>query len=543
MNPSAPQICIVAASLSASPNDEGAGGHALQLARLCLEHFGSLTVLYTGPRWDRQPGLEKSLTDAGARFVFLEDVPREPHENDQWGIIDQSSAVCDFLKTENHSHIVFQDQRGPGFRAIQARRIAGEFENSVLILCILAPSEYSLEKQEAWSRWPVVDALAGWCERYACEHADFVAFAGTEVRDWVTGREWVVAPKAALMPVPSDSLEASRQKWIDLFSERPPAARLEKIRAEIAANPPLVSVIIPYFNYGKYLPTALASIAASTYPNFEVFVVDDASTDEFSRRIFREMRELYDGPKYAFISRRENGGVAAVRNHAAALARGEYLVFFDSDNIADPGMLQSFVEGIIHGGVDCCTCYYKTFSNTTISDPETALAWVSTPIGAALEIGWMENVCGDANSIVRRDVFESIKGFRSECEPVEDFDFFLRVCFAGRKVDVVPRFLFWYRDNHGGLRHNANRYKRYHTILSTYTSGLPAFHQRIFKQIAYPLARLAGYPPQRWRWHDLPSDRTGPKDISPARFAYSLLKQIEQYVRKRYFKRAKNQSD
>ncbi len=542
MHPSDSKICIVAASLSVSSNDSGTGNHAWQLARLCLEHFGSLTLLYTGPSWSRRPDLEKSLTLAGARFVFLEDVPREPHEKNQWGIIDQSSAVCDFLKKESHTHIVFQDRRGIGFRTMQARRMAGEFENSVLILCVLGPSVYSLEKRQAWSRWPVVDSLADWCGRYSCEHADFVAFADAEVKNWMEGREWAAAKRTAVLPVLDISLEASRQKWIDLLSENPPPPRLGQIRAEIAANPPLVSVIIPHFNYGKYLPAALASIAASTYPNFEVFVVDDASTDELSLRVFREMRELYAGPKYAFISLQKNAGVAAARNHAATLACGEYLVFFDSDNIAGSGMLQFFVEGILYSGVDCCTCFYQAFENTAESNSGAALAWTATPIGPVLEIGWMENVFGDTNSIVKRGVFESLGGFRSECQPVEDFDFFLRACFAGWKLDVVPRFLFWYRDNHGGLRHNANRYNRYHTVLSAYTSGLPAFQQRIFKQIAYPLARIAGYPPQRWRWHDLSSDRTAPEDATPCRFAYSLLKQIEQYVRKRYFKRKKKQT-
>ena len=88
---------------------------------------------------------------------------------------------------------------------------------------------------------------------------------------------------------------------------------------------PLVSVIVPTFNYARYLPRALDSCLRQTHPALETIVVDDGSTDETPAVLARY------GERIQTI-RQPNAGVSAARNAALALSRGEYVAFLDADD-------------------------------------------------------------------------------------------------------------------------------------------------------------------------------------------------------------------
>ncbi len=471
-------------------------------------------------------------------------MPLEAHDKAYWGFINQSLAVYDFLKKQDYTHVLFQDHRGIGFRSVQARRMAGDFQNTLLMLAVLDPSERNLETRETWPRWPIPVALASWCERYACEHADLVAFGSDEIKRWVLENQWPVPVENRALPLLADRLKScdnpkrdapqpdpAEQEWLELFKKQvAPANKYDVTRSKIALNPPLVSVVIAHYNHGRYLPETLASLEKSTYPNFEVIVIDDGSTDAFSLRVFHELQEQYRAPRYTFIAKSENQGIGASRNRGAALAKGDYFVFVDADNIVLPEMLESFVEGIELSGVDCCTCFYKAFEDRP--DPSRIL-WAVTPAGQVMEAGWVECIFGDSNSIIKRSVFMALRGFPEARQLVEDWEFFINLSRSGYKLDVIPRFLFWYRDNPTGCRRSGSRYQKFQTILDAYTSGLPEFYRRILKQIAYPLASDSGYPPQRWLWHE-PEKNLELEHRSMVQFGYSIIKQIEQFFRRKY---------
>ena len=98
---------------------------------------------------------------------------------------------------------------------------------------------------------------------------------------------------------------------------------------------PLISIIIPVYNQAKELRLALDSIAKQTYKNLEVIVVDDGSKTKFS--IFN-FQFLIDTP-IQFV-RQENKGAPAARNRGLELARGEFVIFWDADVVAEPEMLE-----------------------------------------------------------------------------------------------------------------------------------------------------------------------------------------------------------
>ena len=95
-----------------------------------------------------------------------------------------------------------------------------------------------------------------------------------------------------------------------------------------------VSVIIPTYNYGRFLAEAIASVQRQTVQDLEIIVVDDGSTDE-TPAVLSAIRE----PRLRSL-RIANGGISAARNTGLELATGEYLAFLDADDRWVPDKLE-----------------------------------------------------------------------------------------------------------------------------------------------------------------------------------------------------------
>jgi glycosyltransferase involved in cell wall biosynthesis len=92
---------------------------------------------------------------------------------------------------------------------------------------------------------------------------------------------------------------------------------------------PLVSVIIPNFNYGRYLEDCISSVINQSYKNIEIIIVDDGSTDDSVSII-----EKYD-TKIVLV-KKDNSGVSDSRNIGLKIATGDYLTFLDADDTLEP---------------------------------------------------------------------------------------------------------------------------------------------------------------------------------------------------------------
>jgi len=111
-----------------------------------------------------------------------------------------------------------------------------------------------------------------------------------------------------------------------------------------------ISLIMPVYNASASLARSLEGIAAQSFKDFTLVVVDDGSTDDSAAVIERFTKE--HAIDCRLISAPVNGGVAAARNMALDAAEGEYVAFVDADDMADPSMLQAAVDTADSTGAD-----------------------------------------------------------------------------------------------------------------------------------------------------------------------------------------------
>ena len=129
----------------------------------------------------------------------------------------------------------------------------------------------------------------------------------------------------------------------------PPAIQIPKKQASPASSDsPLVSICVPIYNTARYLPRCIQSLITQTYSKLEIVLVDDGSTDR-SGQICDEYAAL--DPRVVVVHQ-ANGGEASARNAGLTAARGEYIMFIDSDDEYLPNAVQLMLTAMKDDDID-----------------------------------------------------------------------------------------------------------------------------------------------------------------------------------------------
>jgi glycosyltransferase involved in cell wall biosynthesis len=207
-----------------------------------------------------------------------------------------------------------------------------------------------------------------------------------------------------------------------------------------------ISVIIPAFNYARYLREAIDSVFAQTYPALEVIVVDDGSTDDTPAVL-----AAY-GDRIRAI-RQQNHGVSAARNTGINAARGEYIAFLDADDVWRPAKLEAQMarfDADPHLGLVYCGA--ESFN----AEGQTIPVWRNGVQGrvAINMLRFDRDVTGAPSNVVTpRRVAEEIGGFDTRMKVSEDWDFFYRVA-TRYEIGFASGALMRYRIHRGGTHRN-----------------------------------------------------------------------------------------
>ena len=209
-----------------------------------------------------------------------------------------------------------------------------------------------------------------------------------------------------------------------------------------------VSVIIPAYNGDRFLGSAIDSVLRQTYRDYEIIVIDDGSTDNTAQVV-----KQYSNIRYF---RQTNQGVAASRNLGLAAAMGEYIVFFDQDDVLLPHKLASQVAlldrdpelGIVNSGWQICDCERQTVAQATVEP------WQQIPdLSPANLIVWKPVFLGAM--MFRRTWLERIGGFNINLKQTPDVDLVLRLAKIGCPAAWVEQITVLYRQHGANASNNA----------------------------------------------------------------------------------------
>lgn len=207
-----------------------------------------------------------------------------------------------------------------------------------------------------------------------------------------------------------------------------------------------VSVIIPTYNYGRFIGEAIESVLLQTYPIAEIIVVDDGSSDKTEESVKKF------GEKVLYI-KQKNAGVCAARNNGVANSSGNFIAFLDADDIWFPEKIKKqitkFNEDAEIGLVHCGMREFNSETGETISlRLEGEEGWVADDL--LLFEKPTVNVSGSA-IIISRKAFDEVGGFDTNLIVAEDWDFCYRIA-RKFKVGFVREALVNYR-SHGKNSH------------------------------------------------------------------------------------------
>ena len=223
---------------------------------------------------------------------------------------------------------------------------------------------------------------------------------------------------------------------------------------------PKVTICITHHNRRDLLQQTLTSIEAQTYPNFNVVIVDDGSSDKTALAYLDELEAKHVHRDWQII-RQPNLYLGAARNTGARHADGELIVFFDDDNLMQPDMVETLVRAMQHSGSDILTSFSHAFTGKAPPDGRgSKLLHEIRFLGAALNWSFFRNVVGDAACMVRRDVFEELGGYTEHYAiGKDDIEFYNRAMLEGYKLEVVPEPLYFYRLSKDTMKKGQNSYE------------------------------------------------------------------------------------
>ena len=206
----------------------------------------------------------------------------------------------------------------------------------------------------------------------------------------------------------------------------------------------LVSIITPVYNASRYITETIESVLAQTYPDWELLLSDDCSTDD-SMAIANSYHQM-DG-RVKLLTSEENTGPAGCRNRAIQAARGKYIAFLDSDDLWIPDKLELQVEFMNRGGYDVSFSAYQKIDEQ------------SKNIGGQIYVPFSVNYEELLNSNVIPCLTamydaERLGKFYMEDIGHEDYLYWLKILKEGYVAHGIDRLLAYYRVRSDSLSNN-----------------------------------------------------------------------------------------
>lgn len=232
-------------------------------------------------------------------------------------------------------------------------------------------------------------------------------------------------------------------KYVDLYKQA-------RETASDRAHRPKVSVVIPCYNLGQYLPDAVESVVNSSMKDVEIVIVDDASTDQ-SGKVAEDLAARHRGVKV--VHNKENQYLAGALNTGIEASTGRYIVPLDADNMISDTALEILSKALDDSrGVDITYGAARFVLEDGVTpdqsvSPDGISGW---PGDFSFASQMMQRNQIPSTCMYRRKVWERSGGYRLRCRTAEDAEFWTRTSslgFAPRLVTNIPTLIYRQRQD------------------------------------------------------------------------------------------------
>lgn len=246
------------------------------------------------------------------------------------------------------------------------------------------------------------------------------------------------APVVPGVAAPEASEEQAYARYIEVM-EPTPTDLLEMARSVATMKShPVFSIVVPVYDVDEeWLRAFVGSVRAQVYPHWELCLADDCSTKQWIRPALDEFAASDERIKVTF--RKENGRISAATNTALELATGEFICLMDNDDEIAPNALYEFARLL-----------NENPSLDMIYSDEDKLSLDGERYEPFFKPDWspeaLEGCMYTAHfACYRTKLVRKIKGFRSECDGAQDYDFVLRFTELTDRIAHIPKVLYHWR--------------------------------------------------------------------------------------------------
>jgi glycosyltransferase involved in cell wall biosynthesis len=395
--------------------------------------------------------------------------------------------------------IEFSDQQGIGFIPIRMNKNLKSYKRSTIVLKLQRPRIWIKEISEIYPNFE--DVKIDYMERYAFENADLRISSNEGLLKWVEFRGWKHENDLGILDNEfSDNKQGDNEesfeidnsnRVLDLYGSM---MQTREKRAghdgEYDQELPRATIIIPTrdITTSVYLEKTLSALANQSYKNTKI-LISDGSVDPEAIFALNQIEKKY--PQISII-RGEPNGIAKALNQALQLVDSKYVIEVDADNLPMSDMVETFVRCMENrSDVAALSCYNIVFRDEEGNKLEEYLSNQSgsaymtdrcnRPLGPCLPSLFFENAQGDANSIFLSEALRSIGGWPEDNRGAQDWELWLKLLANGFEMDVIPKYLYYYRDR---LNSECKKLDVYHVdeadinIISSIIKNRPEYFSR-----------------------------------------------------------------
>ncbi|MDO5728176.1 MAG: glycosyltransferase [Actinomycetaceae bacterium] len=244
---------------------------------------------------------------------------------------------------------------------------------------------------------------------------------------------------------------------------------------------PLVSVVVPVYNVEDYVSTCVDSLLSQTYPNLEILLVDDGSTDKSGSII-----DTFSDPRLR-VFHQENGGLSSARNFGLEHANGEFLCFVDSDDVVREDFVESMLNVALVNDCDLVICDLIGFvdEQPPSLDRQPVIAHPiarDDAIDCLYQSDSLVRFTVAVTKLYRQDLYTTLRFPHGKLH--EDVAVALPIILSSHRIYELDSALYFYRDNPRSIMNSPSW---------AHLDGLVFYeeHYRTLEKMGHPAAKSA----------------------------------------------------